>query len=158
MTPQPPHTETETLRGMRFCYRNRNRKKRKTSMTPNQIAKRLNLRLESKSRHEQRYVSVDSFFSPRISLRTTSYYFYFSWSIYHLRDRDEQECCELFIANDVWQKLRNLWKLQKLRHKRLQVWGDEHNGGWFRCDELAAEDLVELLESHFLPVLSRHAE
>jgi len=134
------HIQNRTLRGSGFCYRNRNRKKRKPTMTQTEIANRLNLRLVLKTRHEQRYASIDTSGSPRISLRSTSYYCHFSWSCWHLSQNDD----------GIWESLLALWKQHKPRHKRLQAWGDDHYGGWYRCDSQAAEAIVGLLEQNYI--------
>jgi len=109
-------------------------------MTQTEIATRLNLRLESKSRYEQRYVSIDTFDGPIIRLRATTYYCHFSWSCWHLSKNDD----------GIWESLLALWLLHHARHPRLKAYGDDYAGGWYRCDEQAAEALVVLLEQNYI--------
>ena len=119
------------------------------------ITKRLNLAIEKPDGPwECRYKSA-SYSGPIIRLRTTTHYHYFGWGVYHLRDNDISRVSASFALNGVFELLRDCHKKSKERCPKLRAMGDEMSGSWLWCDNRTSEELVDILEAHYLQVLPK---
>jgi hypothetical protein len=116
-------------------------------LTSEQI-KRFRLVETKRTFHRTTYQANLGWRSPRIKVETTGWFIYIDFQPPLFPD-DELEHFDHVAKANLGERLGELYRSHKARHKRLRAIGNECFGGWWYCDRNAAEAVLGLLVDVF---------